>query len=81
MQMIVTDADGHRVLDYLGPVMVENAGPDHGRLMIQPAYNFVLAEHELMLAKGDPELIGRYVLLRRYFESRLGPWGVQVTTD
>jgi hypothetical protein len=81
MQMIVTDADGRRVLDYLGPVMVENAGPDHGQLMIQPAYDFVLAEQKLMLSKGDPELIGRYVLLRRYFESRLGPWGVQVKTD
>jgi hypothetical protein len=78
---IATDADGHRVLDYLGPVMVENGGPDHGQLMIQPAYNFVLAEQKLMLSKGDPELIGRNFLLRRYFESRLGPWGVQVKTD
>lgn len=76
MQMIVTDADGHRILDYLGPVAAENAGPDHGQLMIQPAYNFVLAEQKLMLEKGDPELIGRYVLLRRYFEPRLGTWGV-----
>jgi len=81
MQMIVTDADGRRVLDYLGLVMVENAGPDHGQLMIQPAYDFVLTEQKLMLSKGDPELIGRYVLLRRYFESRLGPWGIQVKTD
>jgi hypothetical protein len=81
IQMIVTDGDGHRVLVYLGPVIVENAGPDHGQLMIQPAYNFVLAEQKLMLSKGDPELIGRYVLLRRYFESRLGPWGVQVKPD
>jgi len=78
LQMIATDADGQRILDYLGPVVVENAGPDHGQLMIQPAYNFVLAEQERLLTKGDPELIGRYVLLRRYFESRLGPWGVQV---
>ena len=36
--------------------MVESAGPDHGQLMIQPAYNFVLAEQMRMLAKGDPEL-------------------------
>jgi hypothetical protein len=34
-----------------------------------------------MLAKGDPELIGRYVLLRSYFESRLTPWGVEVERD
>lgn len=78
MQMIVTDRDGLRILDYLGPVMVENAGPDHGKFMIQPAYNFVLGEQSRMVAKGDSELIGRYVLLRKYFESRLAPWGVEV---
>jgi hypothetical protein len=81
VQMIATDTDGQRILDYLGPVVVENAGPDHGQLMIQPAYNFVLAEQKRMLAKGDPELIGRYVLLRSYFESRLAPWGVEVKRD
>jgi hypothetical protein len=81
MQMIATDADGQRILDYLGPAVVENAGPDHGKLMIQPAYNFVLAEQKRMLAKGDPELIGRYVLLRSYFEPRLARWGVQVKKD
>lgn len=81
MQVIATDTDEHRILDYLGPVVAENAGPDHGRLMIQPAYNFVLAEQKRMLSKGDPELIGRYVLLRNYFESRLAPWGVEVKRD
>lgn len=81
MQMIAVDHDGQRILDYLGSVVVENAGPDHGRLMIQPAYDFVLAEQKRMLAKGDPELIGRYVLLRSYFESRLAPWGVEVKGD
>jgi hypothetical protein len=81
MQMIATDTDGQRILDYLGSVVVENAGPDHGKLMIQPAYNFVLSEENRMLAKGDPELIGRYVLLRSYFEPRLAPWGVEVKRD
>jgi len=81
LQMIATDTDGQRILDYLGPVAVENARPDHGQLMVQPAYNFVLAEHNRMLEKGDPELIGRYVLLRSYFESRLASWGVEVKSD
>ncbi len=81
MQMIATDNDGHRILDYLGPVVVENAGPDRGQIMIQPAYNFVLAEQKRILAKGNPELIGRYVLLRSYFESRLAPWGVELKRD
>lgn len=81
MEMIATDTDGQRILDYLGPVIVSNAGRDHGRLMVQPAYNFVLAEKRRVLAKGDPELIGRYVLLRNYFESRLAHWGVDANDD
>jgi hypothetical protein len=44
MQMLAIDADGQKILDYLGPVVVDNAGPDHGKLMIQPAYNFVLGD-------------------------------------
>jgi hypothetical protein len=51
-------------------------GLSFGRLMIQPAYNFALAEQKRMFAKGDPELIGRYILLRSNFESRLALWGV-----
>lgn len=78
MRMIVPDSDGRKILDYLGPVQSENAGPDHGRTMIQPAYEFVLTEEKQMLAKGDPKLIGRYILLRRYFESRISSWGVPV---
>jgi hypothetical protein len=81
MQMIATDTDGRRILDYLGPVIVENAGPDHRQLMIQPAYNFVLAEQKRILAKGDPELISRYVQLRDYFEARLELWNVEVKRD
>jgi len=81
MQMIATDTDGQKILDYLGPVVVEHGRPDHGKLLIQPAYNFVIAEEKRILAKGDPELIGRYVLLRNYFESRLAPWGVEVKRD
>ena len=81
MQMITTDTDGQRVLDYLGLVMADNAGPDHGSLMIKPAYDFVLAEEKRMRAKGDAELIGRYILLRSYFESRLALWQVEVAND
>jgi hypothetical protein len=80
-QMIATDTDGQRILDYLGPIVAENAGPGHGKLMIQPAYDFALAEQKRMLTKGNPELIGRYVLLRSYFESRLRLWGVEVKKD
>lgn len=58
--------------------MVETATPDHARLMVQPAYYFVLAEAERILTKGNPELSRRYTLLRNYFESRLPAWDVEI---
>lgn len=80
MQMIATDTDGQKILDYLGSVTAENAGPNRNAI-VQPAYNFVLAEQRRTFAKGNPELIGRYVLLRSYFESRLALWDVEVKED
>ena len=74
--LIITDSDGVRILDYLGAVMVANSVPGHAEQMVKPAYEFVLTE-EKRLATGDsPELIARYGLLRNYFESRLSLWGL-----
>ena len=40
MELIATDTDRNRILDYLGSVMVENAGQDRKTRdhMVQPAY-------------------------------------------
>lgn len=79
MQMIATDQDGKRILDYLGAVMVENAGPDKAKTathMVRPSYAFVLAEQERASRSENAKLIERYTLLRHYFESRLALWGL-----
>jgi hypothetical protein len=81
MQMIATDTDGKRILDYLGAVIVESAGPGHVKHMVQPAYEFVLAEQARLISGGTPELVERYALFRSYVESRLSLWGLEASKD
>jgi hypothetical protein len=79
MGLMAVDGDGKRVLDYLGPTMVEHTGPDlakHVNHMVQPIYEFVLAEQMRQVARGDAKLIARYEQFRRYVESRLPLWGL-----
>jgi Family of unknown function (DUF5677) len=79
MGLMALDNDGKRILDYLGPTMVEHAGPDipkHLKHMVQPIYEFVLAEQVRQVARGDAKLIARYEQFRRYVESRLPLWGL-----
>jgi hypothetical protein len=83
MELVALDEDGKRILDYLGQTMVDNAAPggNHRDYMVKPAYAFVLAEQKRINATGDPKLTARYRLFRRYFESRLPLWGIDVQRD
>jgi hypothetical protein len=74
--LIATDTDGRRILDYLGTIMVEVSPPVYGHRVVQPAYEFVLAEQSRVTAEGNPKLIERYTSLRSYFESRLSLWSL-----
>lgn len=80
MQMFAIDSDGKRILDYLGPVIAEQAGAV-GKLresMIRPVYEFVLAEQERINKMNDPKLVPRYQAFRDYVESRLDLWDISV---
>lgn len=81
MELLATDADGNKILDYLGPVVVQHAGASggHREHMVQPAYDFVLSEKKRTSATGDAKLSARYESLRSYFESRLPLWGLPIT--
>jgi hypothetical protein len=82
MGLIATDGDGKRILDYLGPTMVQHAGSGGGQKdMVKRAHDFVVAEHKRILEKKDAKLIPRYEAFRRYFESRLPLWGIEVKKD
>lgn len=76
MQLISTDTDGKRILDYLGPVLKELMKSGDVKIMVQPACDFVVAEQERFSSMADEKLGERYALLRRYFESRLPQFGL-----
>jgi hypothetical protein len=76
MQLTTVDADGRRILDYLGPGIANIATPDQANTLVKPAYQFVLDQQEDWLSKGNTQLSGRYALLRQYFESHLSSWGI-----
>jgi hypothetical protein len=71
MKLISTDTDGERILDYLAPILAELLKAGEAKIMIQPSYDFIVAEYQRLHSVGDEKLGQRYDLLRRYFESRL----------
>lgn len=77
--LITTDGDGKRILDYLGPLMLETSGSDDKirDKMVKTAYEFVLAEHNRIDDSGNSKLIARYQALRLYFEARLPHWKLE----
>jgi hypothetical protein len=79
LHLIAVDADGKRILDYLGPVLsgLQYSGSNFASGMIQPLYAFVIAEQQRIATSGGPKLIARYEALRGYVESRLPLWGLQ----
>ena len=76
MGLVSTDTDGERILDYLGPVLADLMKPGEAKTMVQPAYDFVVAEQQRLLSVGDAKLGERYTFLRRYFEFRLAQLGI-----
>jgi len=75
MALTCTDADGRRILDYLGEQAKALSHPSAGK-DVKSSYDFVVAEHAHWTAAGNAKLSGRYALLRRYFESQLPLWGL-----
>ena len=78
-QLIATDYDGKRILDYLGPVIAEipGTGNKSREKMVKPAYEFVLGEQKRINETHDAKLIARYQAFRQYFESRLPFWKLE----
>jgi hypothetical protein len=83
MTLVATDTDGKRILDYLGQTMLQHAGPGGSQkdILVRRAYDFVLAEQKRIVESKDTKLIPRYEAFRRYVESRLPLWGIEVRQD
>ena len=74
-ELIVTDSDGRRVLDYLGPHFFQMSGAN-ARNLIQPAYDFVVEQQQVWEAEKNEKLAGRYGKARIYFEQHQELWSL-----
>jgi hypothetical protein len=84
LKLIAIDSDGKRILDYLGPFVLENAAGSTDKfreIQLKPIYDFALTEQERIKSGNDPKLIARYEALRRYIESRLPLWNHPLMTS
>ena len=56
MQLVSTDTDGERMLDYMGTGIAEPMKPGEAKTMVQPAYDFVVDGQERLLSMDDRKL-------------------------
>jgi hypothetical protein len=81
-ELIATDFDGKKILDYLGPTIFAHSRPgDERGKVVKSIYEFVLVEQKRISDGNNPELIARYQAFRRYVESRLNLWGLDIEGD
>ncbi len=70
-QMIQTDVDGHTVVDFLGPGVVQQTGLSPDSPIIAKAKAFVESQYENHKGNKRSKLAFRYASLLNYFEWRL----------
>ncbi len=80
MDLTTVDADGKRLLDYLGPLVRKFCKQNEAKILVEPAYQFVLDQHLESRSKGNAKLIERYAATRKYFEDRLPDWKIPIST-
>lgn len=57
MELTTLDADGRRILDYLGPGIANVSTPGQANTLVKPAYQFVLDQQKDWLSKGNTQLL------------------------
>ncbi|MCH8253085.1 MAG: hypothetical protein IID36_11595, partial [Planctomycetes bacterium] len=74
LELIDIDADGQRIVDYLGAPMRGILVDDEAEFEseVKAAYSFISAEHERFSNADNPKLALRYAILRRYFLDKCG---------
>ena len=75
IKYLIRDADGHAILDYLGPNYLPallDAGNGVGYDIVQKAKSFVVEESVRLKNERKTKEAFRYSMLRSYFEYRLG---------
>jgi hypothetical protein len=74
MEMIIRDADGRYMLDFLGPKIKEMVGNPIKREDVIAAHNFVESEYIKYTQQDNEKLMSRYFRLLHYFQHRRDVW-------
>ena len=77
MDLLVNDDDGNLIVDYLGPQFKKCGDVKVTREAVRKAYSYVLQQLMLHKQQRNTKLAFRYVMLRNYFDTRVGEWGIK----
>lgn len=70
-ELTMLNADGTRILDYLGPSIAKLIPVSKAKDLVKRAYDGVIHQQEHWLSKGHTQRSERYAKTRTYLESRL----------
>ncbi|TAN40566.1 MAG: hypothetical protein EPN25_07450 [Nitrospirae bacterium] len=74
--LIIQDADGRYMLDFLGAKIREVSANIIDQDFVAAAFQFVNAQHQKYIKEENEILSSRYFRLLRYFQARKGIWGI-----
>jgi hypothetical protein len=74
--LVVKDHDGRYILDVIGKA-VKSSGVGISPESVRTGYDYIVRFQLECKRKGDSKLASRYQLLKNYFETRLGLWGIK----
>jgi len=73
-QLLVTDVDGVRMIDYLGEAFKSNLPEDLASSVFGSAYEYIADQLAYWKARKNTKLVSRYLMLRNYFDRRSPIW-------
>jgi len=76
-KLMVQDADGRIMLDYLGNNIRELFKDKIEKEIVLNAWNYIQDQHKRHIEDGNDKLSSRYFRMIRYFRSRLGSWDIE----
>jgi len=73
-EFITTDANGRRMLDFLGQNIAQNIPPDDRRELTKRVADYIKGQEQAAQNGKNEKFILRYQKLRAYFDSRSAIW-------
>lgn len=74
LRLLIRDADGFWMLDFLGDEMAKLSKPDIRRKLFKRIVEYISEQQDAAKAEQNDKQASRYFRLKRYVESRAGLW-------